>query len=266
MAAKLDQAGLVRVERQRERCKPRAHRLEEPACVGLALEARDHIIRIAHDDHVAGGLLPSPAFGPQVQHVVQIDVGKQRRDYRPLPRPSVTHRYGPVFENTRPEPFPDQADDALVADTVLDEPDQPVLADRVEERPDIGVQYEVHLPSGDPDRQGVERIMRSASGPEPVREPEEVLLVDRVQHHNDCALDDLVFERSDRQRPLPPIRLRDVHPAGRLGPVGSTMNTTMQIREPGLQFCLVVTPRHTVHARGGLALQRVRTPAGACRD
>src|SRR6266404_935134 len=47
MAAKLDQAGLVRMERQRERYKPRAHCLEEPACVGLALEARDHIIRIA---------------------------------------------------------------------------------------------------------------------------------------------------------------------------------------------------------------------------
>jgi hypothetical protein len=32
----------------------------------------------------------------------------------------------------------------------------------------------------------------------------------------------------------------------------------MQIREPGLQFCLVVIPRHAVHARGGLALQRVK--------
>ncbi len=211
---------------------------------------------------------PSPIGGYSSSASGKSYLLRSGSDYRPLPRPSVTDRHGPVFENTRPEPFPDQADDALVADAVLDEPDQPVLADRVEERPDIGVQYDVHLPSGDPDRQGVERIMRSASGPEPVREPEEVLLVDRVQHHNDRALDDLVFERSDRREPsahglvpwgpLPPVRLRDVHPAGGLRPVRSTMNTTMQIREPGLQFCLVVSPPHTVHARGGLALQRVK--------
>ena len=77
-AAELDHAGLVRVERQRERLDPRAHRLEEPPGVGLVLEARDHIVRIADDDHVAGSLALSPAFGPQIQPVVQVDVGKQR--------------------------------------------------------------------------------------------------------------------------------------------------------------------------------------------
>src|SRR5205823_3147404 len=123
------------------------------------------------------------------------------------------------------------ADDALVADAVLDEPDQPLLADRIEERPDIGVQYVVHLPLGDPHYQGVQRIMRSASGPEPVREPEEVLLIDGVQHHDRGALDDLVLQGGDRQRPLPAIRLRYVPPAGRLRPIRSPMNTTVQVRE-----------------------------------
>ena len=73
-AAELDHAGFVRVERQRERLDPRAHRLEEPPGVGLVLEARDHIVRIADDDHVAGSLALSPAFGPQIQPVVQVDV------------------------------------------------------------------------------------------------------------------------------------------------------------------------------------------------
>ncbi len=232
------------------------------------------IIGIAHDDHVAGGLMPSPAFGPKVQDVVQVDVGKQRRDHRALPRSPVTDRHGPVFENARPKPFPDQADDALVADPMFDEPDQPFLADRVEERPDVGVQYEVHLPVGDPHHQGIERIMWSASGPEPVREPEEVFLVDRVQHHNDGALDDLVLQGSDRRAFGPgstrgaaaSVRLRYVPPAGRLRPVRSPMDTSVQIGEPWLQFCLVVIPRHAVHARGGLALQRVERQPAACRD
>ena len=55
-----------------------AHRVEEPPGVGLVLEADDDVVGIAHDDHVAGGLAPSPALGPQVEDVVQVDVGKQR--------------------------------------------------------------------------------------------------------------------------------------------------------------------------------------------
>jgi len=86
-----------------------------------------------HDDHVAGGLVASPAFGPQIQNVVQIDIGQERRNHRTLPRPSVTDRYGSVFKYARLQPFPDQADDALVTDTMLNEPDEPILADRIEE-------------------------------------------------------------------------------------------------------------------------------------
>jgi hypothetical protein len=37
-------------------------------------------VGIAHDDHVARGLVPSPAVGPQIESVVQVDVGEQRRD------------------------------------------------------------------------------------------------------------------------------------------------------------------------------------------
>jgi hypothetical protein len=40
------------------------------------LEAQRQIIGVAHDDHVAGGLAPSPALGSQVEDVVQVDVGK----------------------------------------------------------------------------------------------------------------------------------------------------------------------------------------------
>jgi hypothetical protein len=83
------------------------------------LEAEYEIIGVAHDDHVARGLTPSPALGPQIEDVVQVDVGERRRDHRPLPGPTVTDRDDPVFEDARPEPLPDQADDARVGDPVL---------------------------------------------------------------------------------------------------------------------------------------------------
>ena len=44
----------------------------------------------------------------------QVDVGQQRRDRRPLPGSPVAHRHGPVFQDARLKPLPDQADDARV--------------------------------------------------------------------------------------------------------------------------------------------------------
>ncbi len=63
-AAKLDQAGLVRMERQCKLLEPRTHRIEKAMGIALMLEAKHQIVGIAHDNHVASGLVPSPAFGP----------------------------------------------------------------------------------------------------------------------------------------------------------------------------------------------------------
>jgi len=42
-------------------------------------------------------------------------------------------------------------------------------------------------------------------GSEPVRETAEVAFIDSVERHDGCALYDLVFQGSDRERPLLPI-------------------------------------------------------------
>src|SRR6516162_9725572 len=115
------------MQRQRELLQPRAHDLQEASGLGLVLESDDEIVGIAHDDHVARGLTPSPALSPEIEDVVQVDVGKKRRCHRPLPGPLVTNRHDSVFKDARPEPFLDQADDAWIADPVLHEADQPVL-------------------------------------------------------------------------------------------------------------------------------------------
>jgi hypothetical protein len=40
------------------------------ACL-LMRKAQQQIVGVAHDDHVASGLAPSPAFGPEVENVVE---------------------------------------------------------------------------------------------------------------------------------------------------------------------------------------------------
>ncbi len=80
-ATELNQAGLVWMECQRECFKPFTHRIKETASLVLMLEANHEIIGIAHDNHVAVGLLPSPAFGPEIERVVQVSIGEQRRNH-----------------------------------------------------------------------------------------------------------------------------------------------------------------------------------------
>src|SRR5512134_1689293 len=118
-----------------------------------------------------------------------------------------------------------------------------------------GVQYPVHLPAGDSDTERIHRIMRATPRPEPIREPEEVFLVDRVQHCDHGPLDDLVLQSRNRQRALPAVGLRDVDPPRRQCPIRSPMDSCMQVPELALEVRLVVLPCQPVHTRGGDLLQ-----------
>ena len=69
---------------------------------------------------------------------------------------------------------------------------QRALCSTFQEPGNVGVQYPVHLCIADPDGERVQCIMRTAAGPEPIREPEEIFLVDRVGSTN-----------SDSGRPMP---------------------------------------------------------------
>ena len=92
----------------------------------------------------------------------------------------------------------------MVADAVFDKAHQPLVTDCIEESRDVGVHYPVHLRAGNPDSQGVQRIVLTASGSEPVREPQEIFLVDCIQHLHNSTLNDLILQRGDPQRLLPP--------------------------------------------------------------
>ena len=69
------------MQRQRELLQPLAQSRQETHGVALVLKAGDDIVGVAHDHDVARGLAPSPPLGPQVEGVVQVDVGEQRGDH-----------------------------------------------------------------------------------------------------------------------------------------------------------------------------------------
>jgi hypothetical protein len=70
--------------------------------------------------------------------------------------------------------------------------------------------------------------VRLSSRSEPVREPEEILFVNGVEHHDACALDDLVFQSRDCQRLLSTIRLWYVRPTRWMRPIRSPMDSSVQ--------------------------------------
>src|SRR6202051_418458 len=98
-AAELNQAGLVRVKRQRKSPEPFAHCIKETMRVALMLEADGQIVSVTNDDYVALSFPPSPALHPKIEAVMQVDVGKERRNHRTLSRSPVIDRHDPIFED-----------------------------------------------------------------------------------------------------------------------------------------------------------------------
>src|SRR5262245_59018754 len=100
-------------------------------------------------------------------------------------------------------------------------------------------------------------MMRIALRAESIRKAEKVLLIDGVEHLDDGALDDLVFQCGNAERPLPPVRLLDVRPAYRLGSVRSPFESLGQVLQIVSELLAVVLPRFPIDSRGSLSLQCV---------
>src|SRR3978361_791023 len=99
--------------------------------------------------------------------------------------------------------------------------------------------------------------MRAAPRPEPVREAEEVFLVNLVQDRDYRPLDDLVLQGGNRERALLSVRLQDVHAPARQCPVRSPFQPGVQIREIAPEVCLGGPPGQPVDAWGGVPLEVV---------
>ena len=84
------------------------------------LEADDCVVSVSDDDKVTGRALLAPRVNPEVVYVVKIDVRQQWRDGRALWRPFQRIQPLALFQHPRLQPFLDQANDPLVAYSVLE--------------------------------------------------------------------------------------------------------------------------------------------------
>jgi len=186
---------------------------------------------------------------------VEIDIGQKRADASALNRTCLTEGTLAVFQHACVQPFADETQDSLVRNAVLEKFEQPSPVEGIEEATDVCVEHPVHLSR----QQGrIERIqcpMGAALRTEAVREPQEVHLVDRMEHLDGGPLDDLVLQGRNAQGPLPSIRFRDVGSTGGLSPVGAALEPFGKLLEVGLQVLPIVAPRLPVYAGGGFPLK-----------
>ena len=129
-----------------------------------------------------------------------------------LRRSDLLRCHLPVLHHPGFQPFADQADHAPVADPMFHEPDEPVMVTASKNPAMSASSIQFTLLVLIPTASASSASCWTAPRPEPVREPEEIFLVDRVQHLHHRALDDLVLQRRDAERALPAVRFGYVMP------------------------------------------------------
>src|ERR1700732_5159492 len=90
--------------------------------------------------------------------------------------------------------------------------------------------------------------MSRATRPEAERTGKEVLLIYRLQHHDDCPLRQLIFEGRNAERPTRAIRLRNICPTHWRRSVATRLDAIQEVQEIDFQVCRIVGRRHTVDA------------------
>src|SRR5579872_1792591 len=103
-----NQACLLRVQFQSVFGHALLQLLQKPLSFPPVLKPQHKVIRIPDDHHIAPCEFPAPLFCPLVERVMQVDIGKQRRDHRSLWRTHLRLRPLPLFRYPGRQPLPDQ--------------------------------------------------------------------------------------------------------------------------------------------------------------
>src|SRR5467141_2161004 len=255
----------IRTELQKSRLVGMQHQVEllhafrefRPELLGirLAVKSNHDVVRKTHPDDIAVRPLLTPRLDPQIEYLVEVNVGQPRRCTATLGRPLVRPYSFPILQHAGIQPFLDPPHDAPICDPVLAELHQPFVGKPIEKSFDVQIEHPVHFSRQQSRVQRIQRLMLAAPWSEPVREAEKIRFVYGVQHLDRRALDDFVFQRCHSERSLPPVGLRDIHPTHRLRSVRSSPQPFGKVLKIPLQFFPVVPPRLSVHARRGFLLQ-----------
>jgi len=135
------------------------------------------------------------------------------------------------------QPLADQTQQDAVLHPLAKHGPELAMVEGVEEAVEVQLQHPAALHRHGPLPEILQRLVRGAAGPKPIRAGEKRLLVDRLEHHADGALEDLVLEGRNPNRAglLAARPFRDVHPSDRRRSVASRLHAVQQGVEVPLQ-------------------------------
>ena len=123
----LNPARFVWVQLQPKLQQPLPKFHQESVCVRQMLKPDNVIVGVPDDNDVASRALLAPGVHPQVEHVMQIDVRKQRRSHRTLRGTHLCVLPFTFLQHSRLQPFLDQPENAAVGNAMLDEFQEPIV-------------------------------------------------------------------------------------------------------------------------------------------
>src|SRR5438309_9124393 len=147
---------------------------------------------------------------------MQVDIGEQGTDDLPLSGSGLGNQEPAVFYHADVNPFPNQAEDAAVANPSLDERHELAPHNRIEVPLNVGFEHIGNRPAANRAADGIERVVCTEARSEAVGTWKKVRLVDRVEKRDRGLLDDLVFQSRNRDGALFSVLLRNVDPPQRL--------------------------------------------------
>src|SRR5260370_2070928 len=112
----LDQPGLALVHRQAELLQPVSQCCEELLPIRFLLTADRQVVRVSTDDDLPGCVMSTPVVYPQVDSIVEKDVGQDRADPRSLRRPDLHQFPSAALYNASLRPALIHADDPTFCD------------------------------------------------------------------------------------------------------------------------------------------------------
>ena len=166
-----------------------------------------------------------------------------------------------VFQGAGFQPAPHQAEQARVADSVLDEAEQPVVVQTPKEVLQIRLKDPAHLPPRYHFRERGEGVMGTLTRPPAERAGQEVLLVDGGQHVGDAALQRPVGHTWHANRTLLALPwFGDVHPPYGRCRISPAVHGPEHRLDPRLELLLRFLHCLPIHARRRLRGHSTEVP------
>jgi hypothetical protein len=181
-SAEAQAAGLLQGDLQCEFPQSIRERLVKPCRIAAELNGADQVVGVAAEQRLASTVGFDHFSKPQVQRLMQIDVGYHGRDDPTLRDPGVRVEHPAIrLQNPGFQPLPDQPQKGPVVDAHTQHPQPPVMVHVVEKAFNVGLYHIAIPPVWQVKGQVTDRLPCPASGPVPLTTPQKLLRIDRVQ-------------------------------------------------------------------------------------